>query len=320
MRSFCAGYVGRKADLRSDSNGRMKSFADGSSRCFAIAAASISIFTLMLLPAGAQNRIELRSLVQRDCGLNLNIAGGFGGSPNDPIVVNSLDPLEVASTEMLILRCIGRGRSILWRTLSGKPIESDGKWLAQVKIETKEINSTEIVRQRENYYFDVSAADPKHGGLSLAPGFIDPKAGLTLAYEIGWLHLDGVTNNEPKHPGLGYSLSYGAPGIKATIFVYDLENSIISSDLDQRIAKTEFTSAVSDMLEINPKYRPIGPVASNGAMLRQDFHEAGDKSIVALAVVKNRFVKIRLTATADPGILESVEESIDALAQQLHNQ
>jgi hypothetical protein len=243
----------------------VRSFTISSFTWVALAAAPILI---LIVPVAAQNAIELRSLAKRDCGLNLKITGGFGGSANDPIIVTSLDPVEAASTEMLALRCIGKGRGILWRTLARTMSEVGGKWLMQVKIETKAINGTEIVKQRENYYFDVAAADPGHKGLPPAPGFIDPKTGLKLAYEVGWLHLDGVTNNEAENPGLGYSVAYAAPGLKVTVFVYDRGNAVIPSELDAKIAKSEFNSAVSDMLTVIPKYLPLGPVTSNGVMLR----------------------------------------------------
>jgi hypothetical protein len=175
------------------------------------------------------------------------------------------------------------------------------------------------VKQRENYYFDVAAADPGHKGLPPAPGFIDPKTGLKLAYEVGWLHLDGVTNNEAENPGLGYSIAYAAPGLKLTVFVYDRGNAVIPSELDAKIAKSEFNSAVSDMLTVIPKYLPLGPVTSTGVMLRQDFKVADQNSIVALAVSRNRFINIRLTSMADRDVLESAEESIDALMIQIQN-
>ena len=96
-------------------------------------------------------------------------------------------------------------------------------------------------------------------------------------------------------------------------------NAVIPSELDTKKARSEFNSAVSDMLTVNPKYLPLGPVTSNGVMLRQDFKVADQKSIVALAISRNRFIKIRLTAIADRDVLESAEESIDALMRQIQS-
>ena len=127
--------------------------------------------------------LDLKSMLNRDFGFDLKIAGGLGGAAEDAIVIISSDPFEAAATQMLVLRGIGRSRGVLWRTLARVALESGGKWFEQVKIETKEVRSTEIVTQRENYYFDVVAADPRHEGLPNASGFVDPKIGLSLPYE-----------------------------------------------------------------------------------------------------------------------------------------
>jgi hypothetical protein len=120
-----------------------------------------------------------------------------------------------------------------------------------------------------------------------------------LAHEIGWLHFDGVTDNVATAVGFGHTLAYGAPGMKATIFVYDRGLASIPDRVDGEIPKREFASAVSDMIEAYPEYRAIGAVASNGTLLRQDFLAANEQSIVALAVSQHRFVKVRLTAAFD---------------------
>jgi hypothetical protein len=161
--------------------------------------------------------LDLKSMLTRDFGLDLKIAGGFGGSAEEAIIITSSDPFEAAATQMLVLRGIGKGRGVLWRTLARVALESRGKWLEQIKIETKDVRSTEIVTQRENYYFDVVAADPRHEGLPPASGFVDRKIGLSLPYEIGWLHLDNVIDNEPMAKGFGKSLAGDAVTTSVTL-------------------------------------------------------------------------------------------------------
>jgi hypothetical protein len=260
---------------------------------------------------------NLHAMLKRDFSVDLPIAGGMGHSADDPIIVTAADPLEAAAIETAVLCCIGKGRGVLWRTLARTSVERGGEWREQVKIETKQLMPTKIVIQRENYYFDVAVADPGHQGLPPAPSFIDPKTGLKLAHEIGWLHLEGVTDNEAATIGLSYSLAYGAAGMKATVFVYDRGLASITDRVDSEIPESEFASAISDVVEVHPEYRAIGPAALNGTLLRQDFRTAREQSIVALAVSRRRFVKVRLTALAEPVILAAAEESVVALQSHL---
>jgi hypothetical protein len=255
----------------------------------------------------------LKAMLLRDFGLDLPIAGGFGGSGSDPIVVTTSDPRAAAATEMQVLRSIGTGRQILWRTLAKTMVERDGRPLEQVKIEARWATPTEVITQRENYYFDVSEADPRHAGLPPAPGFVDPETGLALPYEIGWWHLTGVTDNETSHPGLGYTVNYGAPGFKATIYVYD-KGLQVPDSVTSEIAKAEFRAAISDMTTVHPGASPLHPHwVSRDGLLRQDFDLAGDRTVVALGVSHGRFVKVRVTAESDPIILAVIEESLSHL-------
>src|SRR5215211_1494014 len=254
--------------------------------------------------------LELKSILKRDFGLDLKIAGGLGGAAEDAIVITSSDPFEAAATEMSVLRGIGKGRGLLWRTLARVAVESGGKWVDQVTIETKDVKSTEIVTLRENYYFDVVAADPRHEGLPPAPGFVAPKIGLSLPYEIGWLHLDNVIDNEPMTKGLGQSLAYGAPGIKATVYVYDRGRSDIPANTRESIPKAEFATAISELRTVHPDSVPLGQPTQDDAMLRQAFLIGGEPSVVALGVSQGKFIKIRITSVNDPILRELVEESL----------
>jgi hypothetical protein len=252
--------------------------------------------------------LDLKSMLYRDFSLDLKIAGGFGGSAAEAIIVTSSDPFEAAATQMLVLRGIGKGRGVLWRTLTRVALESGGKWLEQIKIETKDARSTEIVTQRENYYFDVVAADPRHEGLPPASGFVDPKIGLSLPYEIGWLHLDNVIDNEPMAKGFGQTLAYGAPGIKATVYVYDKGRTDIPANIRETVPTAEFAAAVSELRTVHPDSTPLGNASQNDTMIRQAFLIDGEPSVLALGVSRGKFIKIRITSANDPILRELVED------------
>lgn len=46
--------------------------------------------------------------------------------------------------------------------------------------------------------------------------------GMHFPKQLGSFTLDSVINNEKEMPGQGVSLLYDSPGVKASVFVYDL--------------------------------------------------------------------------------------------------
>lgn len=255
--------------------------------------------------------MSLRDLLKRDFGYDLKISGGVGQSRSDSIVVSASDPADAAVTEMLVLRGIGKGRGILWRSLARTPLKHEGMSLEQVKVETKAVSDAEIITQRENYYFDVGAATLDGGFLPTAIGYRHARTGLVLPYEIGWLHFDSVTDNEPVAPGLGQSIAYGAPGIKATVYVYDRRGDILK-DVGATDVKDEFSAAISDLMRLNANARALGDATENGVMIHQKFVIGEDYSVVALAVRGGKFVKLRITFVQDPLLVELVDQSLAA--------
>src|SRR4051794_29233800 len=64
----------------------------------------------------------LGETLKRDFGLVLRIGGGTGQSRDNPIIVLPQSDAEADQTEMQLLRGLGKGRKILWRTLSITPM------------------------------------------------------------------------------------------------------------------------------------------------------------------------------------------------------
>ena len=262
-------------------------------------------------------KMNLKDLLKRDFGYDLKISGGFGQSRADLIVVVASHPADASLTEMLVLRGIGKGRGILWRTLERTQLKHEGMSLEQVKIETKAVSDTEIITQRENYYFDVGHATPDRRPLPTAIGYRHSRTGMVLPYEIGWLHFDSVTDNEPVAPGLGQTIAYGAPGIKATVYVYDKGRADVPKDVVASVAKEEFKSAVSELMRVNPKAKALGDPSNNGVMIQQKFVIDQDFSIVALGVKAGSFIKLRITFVQDPLLMDLVNQSLAAFQEVL---
>ncbi len=256
--------------------------------------------------------MNLRDMLKRDFGLELKIAGGYGQSRGDPIVVLDSNPIDASMTEMHILRAIGKGRGILWRTLARTPLENNRLSLEQIQIETKEVTASEIITQQENYYFDVNMSAVSGKLLSTVIAFSDNRTKLGLPYELGWLHYNGITDNEATVAGLGQSIAYGAPGIKATVYVYDRKHSDIPSDIDASVVRNEFEVATSDFMKAHPTASRLGELSKSKALLIQTFKIDDDLSVVALSVFRGKFIKLRITFVHDPLLVEVVNQSIAA--------
>jgi len=213
------------------------------------------------------------------------------------------------------LRGIGKGRGVLWRTLGRTPLKQKGISLEQVKIESKTVGESEIVTQRSNYYFDVSLAAPDGTPLPSAVGWQHKETRLIMPYEIGWLHFDSSTDNEALAPGLGHSLAYGAPGIKATIYIYDKGRSDILKDVSGSIVKGEFNSAVSDLMKLHPKAVALGDLSYKGSMVYKKFLIDQDLSIVAMALRAGKFVKLRMTFVNDPDLADLADQSLSTFQE-----
>lgn len=257
-----------------------------------------------------ENIVSLRDMLKRDFGLDIKIAGGNGQSRDDPIIILNSNQFDASMTEMHILRAIGKGRGILWRTVKRISLENNRVSTEQIKIETKEVTPSEIITQLENYYFDVSKATVPGKLLPKVITYLDSRTKLGLPYELGWLHYDGMTDNEPTDAGLGQSIYYGAPGIKATIYVYDKDIIEIPSDIDSSVVRNEFEVAVSDFMEINPVASSFSGLSKSKTLLLQSFKIDDDIGVVALGVFRGKFIKLRITYVHDPILVDIVNQSI----------
>lgn len=271
------------------------------------------IAVLTLVSPGAiagmmeEGKVSIRELLKRDFGLDLHISGGLGQRSDDPIVILDTTPLSASLTQMQVLRGIGKGRGVLWRTLARTPFQDASTAIEQVKIETKEITNTEVISQVENYYFDVSASAQRGKSLPLAET-ASRGCGRNLPYELGWLHYDGSIDNERQNPGLGHSIEYGAPGTKATIYVYDHALTNIPSSIEAGVVVREFENAQGDLLKVHPTAVSVAPAFSSKTLHIRPYKVDGNVSLVGLGVCRGKFVKVRLTHVDDP-ILHDVAKA-----------
>ena len=246
---------------------------------------------------------EIKALLHKDFGLDLNISGGSGQSISDPIEINADKADRAAHTELLVLRGLGQGRKILWRSISAQVLDGENsKRIIQRKLETKEVTSAQIISQIENYYFErVNApisSDPLSPGLTV---FYDEKAKLSFPYELGWLHFDGHHDYEQDAPGLGYSLAYNAPGIKSTVYVYPIPDRADR----QNINATELERAKSETVRVygedfyDHEWDAIHE-SDHSAYFYIPKGESDSLSLIFVATKGDYFVKVRSSMEDDP--------------------
>ncbi len=259
--------------------------------------------------------MQLRDMLKRDFDLDLAISGGFGQSRGDPIIVLDCHGNAASQTIFNVLRGLGRGRQILWTMLADSRIDPQDKFIHQVKILTKFASKEEIITQRENYYFDLTASAAKH--LATPIIYSDTASGIRLPYEIRWWHFDNIIDNEKQHPGLGQTIAYGGPGMKVTVYVYGQAGQGIPSDLGSTLAVQMFDDALSDIAKAHPSAKSVGKAARYAGFLVQQFTSDQEMSLLALTAVNGKTVKIRVTYVKDPLLQEIVFESLTELHQIL---
>ena len=85
-----------------------------------------------------------------------------------------------------------------------------------------------------------------------APAFAANVQGMNFPKHLGTFTLNSVINNEKEVPGQGTSLLYDAPGVKASVFVYDLGMKGIESGIDSKAVRDEFLKTTGDVRTVHP--------------------------------------------------------------------
>ena len=145
-----------------------------------------------------------------------------------------------------------------------------------------------------------------------AKPYTNPATGLIFPDKLAGLDRGKVTKFEKKHPGLGVSIGFNAPGITVTIYIYNLKYKKIPADLKSKIFQQHFAQVIGDVKHYGQKgkYRYLEEV-SQGEIFLDEKTKKGAKSLVAsfsytqsgknrlsklyLMGYRNNFLKIRFT-------------------------
>jgi hypothetical protein len=261
----------------------------------------------------------LHDLLLGGLGIELPIRGGYGGSREDPIIVMAPDADGAARTRFQTLHALGRGRGIFWRTVANTLLGDEWPGIEQFKIETVRLTETQMITRTENFYFDVSAAMAFRRRWGSPPVIAHHDvSGLVFPFEIGWLHFDRAEDNEREEPGLGHSLSYKAPGILCSLYVYDRGLPLIPDDVGDPVVLEEFENASQEIATHRSDFEAV-PDQPQGQDYLERYYRVGEQgqqaSLLWLTTSRGRFIRARVTWVRDDFIDEAAMAFIaDVLA------
>lgn len=270
---------------------------------------------------------SLRERLRNEFGVELPIHGG-PGLESAPIVVTVRDLQDAVDVQMRVLDCMGKGSGAAWR-LIGQEVVAPEQGVVRAAIESLVARDQEIVTRQEDIYF-VLMALPRGAATTSLPtpgGFVDPRSGVRLPSQLGWLHLTGAIDNEPASPGLGWSVAYGAPVMQGTVCVYDRQERNLADAVESQRVIDEFRSAVVDALSANPaaelKHQALFKDSSGRGLCHLAILDlpGNSMSAVLLTALNGCFVKMRLTFDATEKQFgrmahESMEAFVDAVCQR----
>ena len=121
---------------------------------------------------------------------------------------------------MQVLRGLAKARNVYWRSLGRELLGDELPGIEKFRIETVELTPDRKLTTTAAYYFDVSGL-PNRVWKPIKGSELHAPLNVRFPCELGWLHTRCVTDHEMAVPGSGISVGYGAPGIKATFYVYD---------------------------------------------------------------------------------------------------
>lgn len=264
----------------------------------------------------------LKELLLNDFKIDLPISGGTGQSINDSIVINT--PLkDVASrVEMDVIRCINLKLGRHWRLIGKQHISNTHQTqIEKVRYESKYVEDDQVITETLNMYFDVTS-------LELSVDEITPNcyvsvgndARFCMPYQLGWLNFSSSTDNEQVQRGAGLTVAYGAPGTKATIFIYNKSLDMIDPVLTPELFEDEFNAAVHDILSMNPNAETLNAVQKDSYKF-QAFDIASDYSAVLIGIKDNHFLKTRVTLanTNDKYVFDCMMQSLSAVIELINN-
>lgn len=234
----------------------------------------------------------------------------------NPTPINASDSAQAGLLEMVLLRQHYKPTNTLWQVISKTTTMRSGKRIESVEIETKRPEGNNTVTQKERIEFDITTVKLRSSTTPYPSTPIVNFSG-SLPYQLGWLHFDSTTNNEPENPGLGESFFYGAPGTKATVYFYDPGLKRQGKKPANETVSKEFSEAEKDLLSVYPDAKPVEDTITKYGFRYRSYLVGQDRTYLALRAFQGGFVKFRATIVNDPLLIQTLGQSLEALSIQL---
>lgn len=236
----------------------------------------------------------LREIIKNATGRDLPISGGSGMAYDDPVIVDVTDAMLAARVEMEVVHALSSKLGLYWNTVHKEAARGLHGDVEKLDYEVKRVEGEQVIIETRTVYFDVSKAVSPSGKTPIPMIYLGDRAGLSLPYEIGWVHYTGMIDNEVENPGLGVSVSYDGPQMRGTLFVYDKEMVALDIRQNPEPVHQEFNAATEDMARIYGDARVIRDISKPGILA--NVYAVGDAiSVLQLTTVAGRFMLFRLT-------------------------
>jgi hypothetical protein len=250
--------------------------------------------------------VDLAQAVEAQFGWDLRICRGTG-TREDPLVLEACSAEEAAWGQVLTLRGAHLlSGNVLWRAVRWE--QPDGEALGWVVLDTVEYTAEERIKETKRVFFDARSVLGCPFRIHPVVAWQGPKGGPVLPYELGWLHYDGQETSQAPEGSTDHACFYSAPGVKATVFVYD-------RPAGNWTRESELHSAVAGALESSAEWTELGErdVEAGPFVMRSLTRGQTALSLVGVAQCNAYFVKLRLTFEEDEALREMVRESLQVL-------
>lgn len=138
----------------------------------------------------------------------------------------------------------------------------------------------------------------------------DVAGGIDFPQNLGGFELRSVMNNESSNPGMGDTLLYSAPGVKASVYVYDHLDPRIPEGIDSPTVMGEFSQARGAVRLTKPDAEVIQPQGKllvdgipllHSSFLYEESRPGGRELVIShmfLTGKHGKFIKARITYSA----------------------
>lgn len=158
----------------------------------------------------------------------------------------------------------------------------------------------------------------------------DPSAfrigSILLPDRLGSFELRGITANEPRHPGLGFTAAYASAEFgEASIFIYNLGQRDIADGATTDAVVRQFNQAGSDILSTQRarlSARSLVAVGTKkdaflGAEFDLETSLGAQSTFLLVTAYGGSFLKVRITLNVGVNINDPVGDFVEELGHQL---